>query len=223
MDLWAEEGRGVWGDSQATHSDTSKSSMTTPCPWGDGPAWQSLSVSSSCGSKEEFPVTQSSAWQQSGCCVMGLILTRRFDENRAILDAGGQAARECGSTAGSSSWREDGVPENTLPPSAPTAYRSVSFVLLFYTLPKMPAAVKSPLPALCRVLRVQPPDPGASLASAGLQHCLRLPKSFLWSCISFKPACSGMGKRGIISCVASCCSRALPFGPRRASAASQPN
>lgn len=71
------------------------------------------------------------------------------------------------------------MPENTLPPSAPTAYRSVSFVLLFYTLPKMRAAVKSPLPALCRVLGVQPPEPRASLTAAGLQHGLSLPKSLL--------------------------------------------
>lgn len=128
------------------------------------------------------------------------------------MGAGGMGVRErgCG-CAGSSSRREDGVPENTLPPSTPAAYRGVSFVQIFYTLPEMPAVVKSPLPALCRVLGVQPPDPRASPTPAGLRHRLSLPKSLLWSCISFNPACSGTGERGITSCAASCFSRALPI------------
>lgn len=75
------------------------------------------------------------------------------------------------------------MPENTLPPSAPAAYRSVSFVPLCYTLPKMLAAVKSPLSALCRVLGAQPPDPGASPTPARLGRWLSLPKSLLWSCV----------------------------------------
>lgn len=35
--------------------------MTTPYPLGAGPAWQSLSSSSSCGGEEKFLAEQSSA------------------------------------------------------------------------------------------------------------------------------------------------------------------
>lgn len=106
---------------------------------------------------------------------------RCVSAKNAFSEAGQGVRRCCWDCAWSSSWRGGRAARNTLPQPAPMVCRNGSFVPLFYTLLKMLAATKPPLPAPCRILEAQPliQEPGQPQlgSSTGSARGKRLPKS----------------------------------------------